>query len=192
MRPQHDGHDGRPSPQSHADGSPFVPRTRSGETSTFVGRIRQERPEGKTGRHRLDASATQRAARALASMPQPLALPSAASPPPSSEVVVPAEAVTLAEAVTRVEAGAAPAEPVPALPAVHTNELPAAHASELPLKTAPAIGGNAPKAGDFPSPWHDLVAPAGAELAVLKSPALSPDVLPAPPQELSLGRRDSV
>src|SRR5262245_44510131 len=100
MRPQHDGHDGRPSPQSQtvdspsvpparsgeAADSPFVPRARSGETTDFFGRIRQDRPAGKPGRHRLDAAATQRAARATPVTPEPLPLPSAGSPPASVEV----------------------------------------------------------------------------------------------------------
>src|SRR3954449_4271314 len=45
MRPQQDGHDGRPSPLS-LSALPFLPRSRSGDTP-FIGRVRQERPEGR-------------------------------------------------------------------------------------------------------------------------------------------------
>jgi hypothetical protein len=162
MRPQHDGHDGRPSPQSHPEASPFVPRARSGETS-FIGRIRQDRPDGKSGRHRLDASATQRAARAQASMPAPKALEPSALP----------------------------------------------SAESLPSAGSPPAAVSAPTAGEIAPAWHDLVDPAEASQTASRAvtggaanlpavpdrtgmPALTPERLPAPPQELSLARRDSV
>ena len=56
---------------------------------------------------------------------------------------------------------------------------------------APAA--EAPGAGEITPSWHDLVEPANLPaLSVERLPALSPDVLPEPPQELSLARRDSV
>jgi hypothetical protein len=50
MRPQHDDHDGRPSPRTHTPATPDALT----DTATFrLGRVRQERPEGKRGQHRL-------------------------------------------------------------------------------------------------------------------------------------------
>jgi hypothetical protein len=127
MRPQHDGLDGRPSPQSQ----PEIPQPRPAETP-FSGRVRQQRPEGKPGRHRLDESATHKA---LAATPQPLALPTAGSRP--------------------VAETAAPAEIVPAwrdlverVPALTPEHLPASPA-ELTLARQDRVV--APQAA--PEPW---------------------------------------
>jgi hypothetical protein len=169
MRPQHDGNDGRPSPQSQADAesqtAPFVPR--SGDTSTFdrIGRIRQDRPEGKPGRHRLDASASRAAARSLSAAALSAAAQSPALPPLPGAGDVAAEPTAAAE-----RAGDTAAEPIAAAE-------PAAWDLPLPMvRETPELPGLQPVTltpEHLPHPPQELS-------------------LPLPPQELSLAQRDSV
>ncbi|MCP2324590.1 hypothetical protein HDA40_003097 [Hamadaea flava] len=53
MRPQHDDHDGRPSPRTQ----PPKPDLWTDTQTFFLDRIREERTDGETGRHRLAKSA---------------------------------------------------------------------------------------------------------------------------------------
>ncbi|NUR73031.1 MAG: hypothetical protein HOU81_19615 [Hamadaea sp.] len=53
MRPQHDDHDGRPSPRTQTP----KPDLWTDTQTFFLERIREDRPEGETGRHRLAKSA---------------------------------------------------------------------------------------------------------------------------------------
>ncbi|NUR52568.1 MAG: hypothetical protein HOV71_30965 [Hamadaea sp.] len=53
MRPQHDDHDGRPSPRTQTPRPDLWTDTQT----FFLDRIREDRPEGETGRHRLAKSA---------------------------------------------------------------------------------------------------------------------------------------
>jgi hypothetical protein len=65
--------------------------------------------------------------------------------------------------------------------------------SRPPVELPAVEPARAIEAAEIAPAWHDLVEPADNLPAVRdRAPALSPDDLPAPPQELSLARRDSV
>ncbi|MEV6968356.1 hypothetical protein AB0M47_24910 [Hamadaea sp. NPDC051192] len=65
MRPQHDDHDGRPSPRTQ----PPKPDLWTDTQTFFLDRIREERTDGETGRHRLARSAKPKDAKPKDPMP---------------------------------------------------------------------------------------------------------------------------
>lgn len=118
MRPQHDDHDGRPSPQPHplAEPAPF-PRDALTDTAAFrlgrtdvafdrTGRVRLPRAEGKRGQHRLAkpgqaAKLTAAEVTSTGSIPRiPAQRPAPAAPPvlPRTEDLAAADAVRAIEA----------------------------------------------------------------------------------------------
>jgi hypothetical protein len=85
MRPQHDDHGGRPSPHTQ---TPAEPDTLT-DTATFrIGRVRQERPAGKPGQHRMASpgrAAKQAPPEPAAHRPSPAGQASANDPVPADQ-----------------------------------------------------------------------------------------------------------